>query len=361
MDVESSRVLNLHSGFLEKLAGHEIITKVDAIKRFKIEGLQGGNNVSVAALEKLRDYANKGQGYVISDIQERTTGDGVYKSLIFMRRSILSSGKSIKDVLPYGMMVGVLVFLPETAGILDDIPMVISTSKKPMTICIIHQLAKNLHLDLDSDSYDSFYYCGSSAYGKNLLRINDHLPSIPPKIRLSVGDLAYYAASSLHTAATTYIRLFDNLPAGFSPRSHLYKVVGILDMPTFKDVVKTKTKSCDEQFYYDDVKNVMIRDGVFSADHQYTAVILWRGWASTYMEMLSQEQQSQLQSQNAFAGDLGIHKFTVASKFDEGQVYVQYKFITPGMLARGAAQRSGSHQGGNLYPSLNLESLPKKV
>ncbi|QIJ56926.1 non-structural protein [Scaphoideus titanus reo-like virus 1] len=347
MEVESRRVLDLHEGYLIKFCGHDITAKYDAIRRIKVKDETAArSNTVAAAIDKLRFFEKQEEAYVASNVLERGTDNGIYKGVIFMKRSILSEGRSIKDVLPYGVMVAAFVFLPETSGILDDIPVFIGQNKRPLTVCLISEVIEQLHLDIVGESYNSYYYCPLAAYGKTLLALNETKITIPSRIRLSIGDLCQCAASSLHTAATTYIRLFDDLPSGFSPRQHLFKIFGVLDMSLFKEIVSSKLKDNQGMFTYDDTKNILIRNNVFAADHGFTAIILWRGWSSTYMEFLSQEQQSQLQGSHMLGGDLGTFKFLYKSRFDDGHVYIQYKFITRSMLTRTTSTSGG------LYPDL---------
>nr|P16594.1 RecName: Full=Suppressor of RNA-mediated gene silencing; AltName: Full=Non-structural protein 10; Short=Pns10 [Rice dwarf virus (isolate O)]AAA47232.1 ORF [Rice dwarf virus]BAA00171.1 nonstructural protein [Rice dwarf virus]prf//1311376A gene segment 10 [Rice dwarf virus] len=346
MEVDTATFVRLHHELLCAHEGPSIISKFDAIKKVKLGTLAnqsgGANNITEAFLAKLRNFERKSEAYLASDLAERELTRDTHKAIVFVTKSVLLGGKSLKDLLPYGVIVCAFIFIPETASVLDNVPVMIGNQKRPLTVALIKYIAKSLNCDLVGDSYDTFYYCNSSAYGKNLISVSDNDFSNPQRALLSVGDLCYQAARSLHVAAANYIRIFDRMPPGFQPSKHLFRIIGVLDMETLKTMVTSNIAREPGMFCHDNVKDVLHRIGVYSPNHHFSAVILWRGWASTYAYMFNQEQLNMLSGTSGLAGDFGKYKLTYGSTFDEGVIHVQYQFVTPEVVRKR-----------NIYPDLS--------
>nr|pir nonstructure protein - rice dwarf virus [Rice dwarf virus] len=365
MEVDTATFVRLHHELLCAHEGPSIISKFDAIKKVKLGTLAnqsgGANNITEAFFDKLRNFERKSEAYLASDLAERELTRDTHKAIVFVTKSVLLGGKSLKDLLPYGVIVCAFIFIPETASVLDNVRVMIGNQKRPLTVALIKTMAKSLNCDLVGDSYtDTFYYCNSSAYGKNLISVSENDFSNPQRALLSVGDLCYQAARSIHVAAANYIRIFDRMPPGFQPSKHLFRIIGVLDMETLKTMVTSNIAREPGMFSHDNVKDVLHRTGVFSPNHHFSAVILWRGWASTYaymfnqeqLNMLSgtsglagmfnQEQLNMLSGTSGLAGDFGKYKLTYGSTFDEGVIHVQYQFVTPEVVRKR-----------NIYPDLS--------
>ncbi|AAA88766.1 nonstructural protein [Rice dwarf virus] len=346
MEVDTATFVRLHHELLCAHEGPSIISKFDAIKKVKLGTLAnqsgGANNITEAFFDKLRNFERKSEAYLASDLAERELTRDTHKAIVFVTKSVLLGGKSLKDLLPYGVIVCAFIFIPETASVLDNVRVMIGNQKRPLTVALIKYMAKSLNCDLVGDSYDIFYYCNSSAYGKNLISVSENDFSNPQRALLSVGDLCYQAARSIHVAAANYIRIFDRMPPGFQPSKHLFRIIGVLDMETLKTMVTSNIAREPGMFSHDNVKDVLHRTGVFSPNHHFSAVILWRGWASTYAYMFNQEQLNMLSGTSGLAGDFGKYKLTYGSTFHEGVIHVQYQFVTPEVVRKR-----------NIYPDLS--------
>ncbi|AAA48505.1 polypeptide Pns11 [Wound tumor virus] len=328
MDASVDRITNLHFEILAKAGGHEIHQKYEAIRKLNLTGDSSKSNISVSARSAILKWADAKQGYIASQLDDRDYGDLIAKAVIFVPMSVITGGKNPKDLIPYGVVAAVLIFVPETLTLLDEIVINLMHDKKPLSSILLTKILRDMKIDVCGSNFDSFYYCPISRYNRHIIKLAGALPQMPTSVRLSVNDLARVAISEVHNQLISDKQMFFKLPTGFSPKVHCLKVLCTTEMEIFQKWVRTFMSDRPNEFIYSDQFNILSRTTYFSSDDPFSFFTLWRGW-STYKEILSQDQASSFLEAIGSGKPLRSSIATFPSMFDEGAIYIRYEWITP--------------------------------
>nr|AAT97060.1 unknown [Tobacco leaf enation phytoreovirus] len=328
MDVNTEGFVSLNVKTVVEEKGHEIVMKYDALKRLNLRDFE--SNISTAAMNTVNSFSYKREAWIASDVKERDIGANTMKAAIFVPGSVLANGMMPKDLVPYGHLVTVLIPVPDIFMLVDNESCLVNTLRVPISAFICVRILNTLRIEVIGSEYDSYYYCSTSRYGKNLIKMSPSIPASLRDVRVSLNELAVVAFRECHDYVVRIVKLLTQPPQGFIPKSHVLRINMCYWYGNVRD--SWLKQPCQQRpantFTYDDRTNVLHRRTMFSASDSFSYSILWRGW-DRYKEFLSQDQVSKFLRYIAPGGPMNTYIMTYPSTFEEGVVYLQYRWWTP--------------------------------